>query len=67
MSYLSLLLPSATQGMSNDVGMGREIEREVHAVQDAAENACSGTGGGSDHYRLPSGVTSLEHWLDLNG
>jgi hypothetical protein len=66
MSHLSLLFTSATQGTSNAFGMNRQTEHEVHAAPDTAESAWTGTGDESNDYRLPSGIASLEHWLDLN-
>lgn len=66
MSYLSLLVASVTQGVSIPSTASREIEPEVYASSSAAESAWNGTRGGSDEYLLPSGIDSLEHWLDLN-
>jgi hypothetical protein len=66
MSYLSLLVASVTPGISNRSTASREIEPEVFASSSAAESAWNGTRGGADEYLLPSGIASLEHWLDLN-
>lgn len=66
MSHLSLLFTPATQDLSNASGMSRENEREVHAALDAAEETYAGTGSGASNYQLPSGIVSLDHWLDLN-
>ena len=66
MSHLSLLFMPATQGLSNASAMGRETEREVHTAPDTAENTCAGMGSGAGNFRLPSGIVSLDHWLDLN-
>jgi hypothetical protein len=66
MSYLSLLFTPATQGLSNATERNRESEREFHVPLEAAEITCSGTGSGAGNYRLPSGIVSLDHWLDLN-
>jgi hypothetical protein len=65
MSYLSLLFP-ATQDMSKMAGMIRETKPEVHTAPNAAENARTDAGDRSNDYRLPPGIASLEHWLDLN-
>lgn len=66
MSHLSLLFTPATQGLSNASAMSRETQREVHTAPDAAENTYTGTGSGASNYQLPSGIVSLDHWLDLN-
>ena len=71
MSCLSLLFPSATHGMANRSGAGgisslsafREL---TPPAPGAFEKAWTGTGSEPDNYRLPSGIASLEHWLDLN-
>lgn len=67
MSYLSLLFTSATQGMANAPRPGWEIEGEAHAALDVLEKVWPGMTGAPNNYQLPSGVASLEHWLDLNG
>ncbi len=66
MSYLSLLFTSVTQGMSNTYGASREIELQAFAASNAAERAGDHAGSRADEYLLPSGIASLEHWLDLN-
>jgi hypothetical protein len=66
MSYLSLLYTPATQGLSNAPAMSRETEREVHTAPDTVKNTFAGTGSGASNYQLPSGIVSLDHWLDLN-
>jgi hypothetical protein len=66
MSYLSLLFTSATQGMANAPRPCRETEGEAHAALDVLEKMRPGPTGGPNDYQLPSGVASLEHWLDLN-
>jgi hypothetical protein len=65
------LLTSATQGKGNNARTGDAISPRVlrgltPPATEGAESARSGMGGGSDDYRLPSGIASLEHWLDLN-
>lgn len=66
MSYLSLLLPTATQGMASEPRMGRETEAEIHAASDALEGTWTGRGSETSDYQLPLGIASLQHWLDLN-
>lgn len=66
MSYLSLLFTSATQGMANALQPRRETEGEAHAALDVLEKVWPRMTGGPNDYQLPSGVASLEHWLDLN-
>jgi len=66
MSYTSLLFTSGTQSLSNTCAVSREVEPEVFAVADAPESAWNGPRGGANDYLLPSGIASLEHWLDLN-
>ncbi|HTU92825.1 MAG TPA: hypothetical protein VMF69_22280 [Gemmataceae bacterium] len=66
MSHLSLLFTSAMQGMANDFRKSRESETDVRTAPDALERARIGMRGEADDYRLPSGIASLEHWLDLN-
>jgi hypothetical protein len=66
MSDLTLLFTPATQGLSHASGMSRETEREVHTTLEAGEIMRGGTGSGASNYRLPLGIVSLDHWLDLN-
>lgn len=66
MSYLSLQLKSAPQNLSNACRMRREPELDVHTAPDAVESTNSGTGSGMGGFQLPSGIVSLDHWLDLN-
>lgn len=66
MSYLSLLFTSAVQGMTNASRMIRQTEAEAYASLDALEKVPSGMGSEPEDYRLPLGIASLEHWLDLN-
>ena len=66
MSYLTLLFPSQTQGMANVSEASREAEHELFTSPDACESAWIGAGDVLDDYLLPSGIASMEHWLDLN-
>lgn len=66
MSYISLLFHSAMHHPSNTSAMRGETEFEARTVSDARENTCTGTGSAAGNYRLPSGIVSLDHWLDLN-
>lgn len=66
MSYLSLLLASVTQNLSIAVTAGPEDQAEGYCFPDTAECAWSFHPGASDDYVLPSGIESLDHWLDLN-
>ena len=66
MSYHSLLFTSATQDLSNASVRRGDTELEARTALDVGENTYSGTGSGADNYQLPSGIVSLDHWLDLN-
>lgn len=66
MSYVSLLFSPATQELLNASAMRGDTELDVRASLDAGDNAYNGTGSGVGSYRLPSGIQSLDHWLDLN-
>jgi hypothetical protein len=66
MSYLSLQLKSLPQNLSSACRMRRETERDVPTAPDAVESTNSGTGSGVGGFQLPSGIVSLDHWLDLN-
>lgn len=69
MSYLSLLL-SRANGMSRASQAGRGSEPRPFASlaeSGALETAWySAEAEGSAEQGLPSGVMSMEHWLDLN-
>lgn len=62
MSYLTLLFSSQTLEMVN----GSEAEHEIVAGLDSCEKAWTAAGNVPDDYLLPSGIVSMEHWLDLN-
>jgi hypothetical protein len=62
MSYLSLLLASQVRSLSNASEVGEPAERET--LPPPAWLDVVGERG--DDCILPSGVASLEHWLDLN-
>jgi hypothetical protein len=66
MSYTSLLFTSGTQSLSSTCTVSQVIEPDGIALADAPESAWHGPGGGANDYMLPSGIASLEHWLDLN-
>lgn len=66
MSYLTFLFSSQTQGMVNGSEASRLAEHDGFAASEARGKARIRAGEGSDDYRLPSGVVSMEHWLDLN-
>lgn len=71
MSYLSLLFTSALRGMTSTSGAGnvnplRAFGGLTPPAPDALEKAWIGTRGEPDDFRLPLGIASLEHWLDLN-
>jgi|GEM_PF-4642960 hypothetical protein len=70
MSYLSLLFPPATQGTAKSERSCASAPRFGELAQprspNAAESVRVDSGDGSNDYRLPSGIASLEHWLDLN-
>ena len=66
MSYLSLLFPTLTQSESNTSVASWQIEPEVSTSSHALESVGDSARVESDEYVLPSGIASLEHWLDLN-
>ena len=68
MSYLSFLFSSQphTQSLRNVSGASRAAEREGFAEPDTGGNAWTTSGDGAIDYLLPSGILSMEHWLDLN-
>jgi hypothetical protein len=71
MSYPTLLFTSATQGKLNTGRAGgvsplSALRGLTSPARDEERNPYTGSGAGSDNYRLPSGIASLEHWLDLN-
>jgi hypothetical protein len=66
MSYLSLLFTPETKSLTNASRMNPEKEHQASTASDAAQTAYPGTGSGASNYQLPSGIVSLDHWLDLN-
>lgn len=66
MSYLSLLAASAMQGMANVSRQVRGIETEPHIAADGLEGSWAGPLTEMDDYHLPLGISSLDHWMDLN-
>jgi hypothetical protein len=70
MSSLSILLASNVRGTAPASGAGGEYERGAFAPAawpEARRAAWAVTPVSSpDEYALPSGVASMEHWLDLN-
>jgi hypothetical protein len=66
MSYLSLLFRSETRNLSNACTASREVEPDVFPLADASASAWNRPRGAANDYLLPSGIASLEHWLDLN-
>ena len=66
MSYLTLLFPSQTQGMVNVAEASREAEHAVFADAGACEGMWTRSEEGAEDHLLPSGIVSMEHWLDLN-
>jgi hypothetical protein len=68
MSYLSFLFAAQTptRRMMNVSGASHAAEREVFAEPDTGGSATTTVGDGAIDYRLPSGIASMEHWLDLN-
>ncbi|HEY7428086.1 MAG TPA: hypothetical protein VH682_27885 [Gemmataceae bacterium] len=67
MSHLSLLFGSqVSSGMSGASAAGVEAFAP-RTGPDARETACAAVvASRPDDYTLPSGVASMEHWLDLN-
>lgn len=70
MSYRTLLLASANHGMGHASSAHAETQGERMpslAWPGAKEAAGPGVVASRlDEYALPSGIASLEHWLDLN-
>ncbi len=63
MSYLSFLLASKTHGMSP---AAREIRTPKPEIRNDEWAAGFHAQAGEAERALPSGVASMEHWLDLN-
>jgi len=68
MSYLSFpfAAQTPTRSMRNVSGASHAAEREGFAEPDTGGSAGTVAGDGATNYRMPSGVASMEHWLDLN-
>jgi hypothetical protein len=66
MSYISLLFTSGVQSLANACTASRKVEPDLFTSMGAAENAWDDPEGRGDGYYLPTGIASLEHWLDLN-
>lgn len=66
MSYLTLLFPSQTQGMMNVLEASREAEHEVFAEAGGCQSEWMREEEATADHLLPSGIVSMEHWLDLN-
>jgi len=66
MSYLTLLFPSQTQGMVNVSEASRQEEHEVFAEAGVCESGWMREEEATADHLLPSGIVSMEHWLDLN-
>lgn len=68
MISLSLLFSSHAQApaLRSFDGANALREREVFPAPDAGENTRTRARDGADTYLLPSGIVSMEHWLDLN-
>jgi hypothetical protein len=66
MSDLSLLFTSELGSMSNVCLTGREVDSDGFSLPDGTDSAWNGSRGAANDYLLPSGIASLEHWLDLN-
>jgi hypothetical protein len=63
MSYLSMLFAAKTQGCSLST---REIRNSQSEIQMEDLHFSSSSPAGPSEQTLPSGVASMEHWLDLN-
>jgi hypothetical protein len=66
MSNLSLLFAPVTQVLSNASLASRDIELDAFDASVTAKRTGNAARGEPADYLLPSGVESLEHWLDLN-
>ncbi|HEY7330101.1 MAG TPA: hypothetical protein VH592_20865 [Gemmataceae bacterium] len=71
MSYLNLLFASAAQGILDNGGAGgvsplSELRGLTPPAPGEVRSPYTGSGRNTDDYQLPSGIASLEHWLDLN-
>jgi len=63
MSYLSLLFGASAQGTSPAL---RELRTPKSEIRIEERDFGSPTTWGENEQMLPSGVASMEHWLDLN-
>jgi hypothetical protein len=66
MFYLSLLFTSITQILSNPSPVNHVEEPAVFCIPDSVNSASNCTWDATEDYLLPSGIVSLEHWIDLN-
>jgi hypothetical protein len=66
MSYLSVLFASKAHGMTLGSRAGAEEEREAFAPEAAETARSSPSTSLTAEQALPLGITSLQHWLDLN-
>lgn len=68
MSYFSLLFSwhARTQGMLNFAGTSSIAEREGFAGAETEASVRIPMGNETMESLLPTGITSMEHWLDLN-
>lgn len=68
MSYLSFLFAAQTPTRStmNVSAASHAAERGVFAEPHTGGSAATTAGDRANDDRLPSGIASMEHWLDLN-
>jgi hypothetical protein len=52
--------------MANVCLTSREVDSDVFTLSDGEESAWNVARNAANDYVLPSGIASLEHWLDLN-
>lgn len=68
MSHLSLHLSALVSNQSSVWDAFGEPEYEIFEGRSAAvEETWTGTREEAEGWSLPSGIASMEHWLDLNG
>jgi hypothetical protein len=71
MNNPSVLFSSSTRNVPNirgnmELRSRSELGGNTFPAPNGIESSGNARGGAANEYRLPSGIASLEHWLDLN-
>jgi hypothetical protein len=61
-----LSLQAQAPALRSIAGANGVVEREVLTARDVGESTWTRGRDGADNYLLPSGIVSMDHWLDLN-